>query len=254
MEEYPAPEARQASAAAKLAAAAAAVSSPDRHRATGLTLNDLGRKLTLREALGMVRSDIAPLNWLMVTADPSYPEVVNAGSGSVPEMVRFLDDNQVFFGVLRMAFGRGVFRRCKWVFVHWSGEGVGAVKRGKANAADKPLRKVFGPTNLDHFAATREDITVEILIEKVKKFVVTDGEASDDIDNLYSLDSFMEALHEEKVAAESEFGGGGEGDGLSEAPAPASEAAVEAPQPSFPESLESVRGDVEPFNWLLAEI
>jgi hypothetical protein len=78
------------------------------------------------------------------------------------------------------------------------------VKRGKANAADKPLRKVFGPTNLvglynlnsvdpylesiwfqplkltcdilvsqfafkwvnlyrynlDHFAATREDITV----------------------------------------------------------------------------------------------
>ena len=63
---------------------------------------------------------------------------------------------------------------------------------GKANAADKPLRKVFGPTNLDHFAATREDITVEILIEKVKKFVVTDGEASDDIDNLYNLDSFME--------------------------------------------------------------
>ena len=33
---------------------------------------------------------------------------------------------------------------------------------------------------------------MEILIEKVKKFVVTDGEASDDIDNLYSLDSFME--------------------------------------------------------------
>ena len=42
------------------------------------------------------------------------------------------------------------------MFLHWSGEGVGAVKRGKANAANKPLRKIFGPTNLDFFAATRE--------------------------------------------------------------------------------------------------
>ena len=203
--------------AAAAAAAAAAASASSTQPASGgsrggtppagMTLNDLGRTLTLREALGMVRSDVAPLNWVMVTADPSFPEVVNAGSGSVPEMVRFLDDSQVFFGVLRMAFGRGPFRRCKWVFVHWSGERVGAVKRGKANAADRPLRKVFGPTNMDFFAATREDISVEILIQKVKKFVVTDGESSDDVDNLYSLDSFMEALLEEKKAAEVEFGG-----------------------------------------------
>ena len=34
-----------------------------------LTLNDLGRKVSLREALGMVRSDVAPLNWLMGLAD-----------------------------------------------------------------------------------------------------------------------------------------------------------------------------------------
>lgn len=208
----------------------------------------------------MVRSDIAPLNWLMVTADPSYPEVVNAGAGSVPEMVRFLDDNHVFFGVIRMAFGTGVFRRCKWVFVHWSGERVGAVKRGKANAADKPLRKVFGPTNLDHFAATREDITVNILIQKVKKFVVTDGEASDDVEHLYSLDSFMEALDEEKRAAAVEFGAGDAGEGgAAAAPAPApAPAEVEEegahPAVSFSDALDSVRGDADPFNWLLAEI
>lgn len=202
----------------------------------------------------------------LVTADPSYPEVVNAGSGSVPEMVRFLDDNQVFFGILRMAFGTGVFRRCKWVFIHWSGEKVGGVKRGKANAADKPLRKVFGPTNLDHFAATREDVTVPILIEKVKKFVVTDGEASDEVESLYSLESFMEALDEEKKAAEKEFHNGddekeNEASGLTAvggmaAPATADDAASDASEkgPSFEEALDSVRGDSEPFNWLLAEL
>ena len=72
-----------------------------------------------------------------------------------------------------------------------------------------------------------------------------------------------EALHEEKIAAEAEFGGGdgdeenGNGDDASPAAAAASEeeaAAVEAPQPTFVESLESVRGNGEPYNWLLAEI
>jgi hypothetical protein len=29
-------------------------------------------------------------------------------------MVKYLDDSQVFFGIVRMGFGRGVFRRCKW--------------------------------------------------------------------------------------------------------------------------------------------
>ena len=45
---------------------------------------------------------------------------------------------------------RGVFRRCKWVFVHWSGEGVGAVKRGGARdlsvaprARAKQVTRVF---------------------------------------------------------------------------------------------------------------
>ena len=77
----------------------------------------------------------------------------------------------------------------------------------------------------------------------------------------------MEALHEEKTAARVEFGGGVEeeeegdddrvgGDGGEGSPAvSAPEASVEAEQPiAFATALDSVRGDVEPFNWLLAEI
>ena len=53
-----------------------------------MTLRDLGKTLTLKEALPYVRSDVGQLNSILVTADPSWPEVVNGGAGSVPELLR----------------------------------------------------------------------------------------------------------------------------------------------------------------------
>lgn len=212
-----------------------------------MTLRDLGKTLTLKEALPHVRSDAGQLNWILVTADPSWPEVVNGGAGSVPELLRSLEDDQVYFGLLRAAFGKGHFRRCKWVFVHWSGENVSALKRGKLNGAEAHMRKVFGATNLDHFAAAREEISVEIIVEKVRKFVVTDGEARDEVERLYGLDAFYEALEEETVAAAEEF----------DVPVDEVEketAETEAREPTFQEAMESVRSDGEPQNWLLAEL
>ena len=34
---------------------------------------------------------------------------------------------------------------------------------------------------------------MEIIVEKVRKFVVTDGEARDEVERLYGLDAFYEA-------------------------------------------------------------
>lgn len=36
-------------------------------------------------------------------------------------MRKWLKDDQVLFGLLRMGFGSGTFRRTKWLFLHWSG-------------------------------------------------------------------------------------------------------------------------------------
>jgi hypothetical protein len=50
--------------------------------------------------------------------------------------------SQVCFGLLRMGFGKGQFRRSKWIYVKFSGERVPALKRGLANANDASMRQV----------------------------------------------------------------------------------------------------------------
>ena len=55
-----------------------------------------------------------------------------SGSLSVPELVNSLKDDEFAFGLMRLGFGSGRFRRVKWVSLTWSGSSVGAVKRAKA--------------------------------------------------------------------------------------------------------------------------
>eukprot|EP00854_Cymbomonas_tetramitiformis_P004768 gene4768-5830_t len=86
-----------------------------------LTAKDMKREIKWTEALQMVRADLGPFNWFLVTPDPKHPELINAGSGSVNEMCEYLEDDQVYFGMIRMGFGTGQFRRSKWIFLHWSG-------------------------------------------------------------------------------------------------------------------------------------
>lgn len=57
---------------------------------------------------------------------------VNAGSLSVPEMVRCLPPDEACLGLLRLGFGTGRFRRLKYVVVDYTGPALGAVKRAKA--------------------------------------------------------------------------------------------------------------------------
>jgi hypothetical protein len=50
--------------------------------------------------------------------------LVNAGSKGINQMASIVKDTEVYFGIIRVAFGTGRFRRTKWVFVSWSGDKV----------------------------------------------------------------------------------------------------------------------------------
>ena len=45
--------------------------------------------------------------------DPANPKIVNAGTGSLPEMIEFLDEEKVSYGLVRMGFGSGQWKRVK---------------------------------------------------------------------------------------------------------------------------------------------
>ena len=98
------------------------------------TANDMKRKFTWEQAhklVAQVGPPPGPFNWMLVRHDPAHPELHNAGGGGVEEFCQYLDDDKVLYGLLRMGFGRGTFRRTKLIFIHWSGPAVSAVKRGQ---------------------------------------------------------------------------------------------------------------------------
>eukprot|EP00242_Pyramimonas_sp_CCMP2087_P002640 CAMPEP_0198230594 /NCGR_PEP_ID=MMETSP1445-20131203/114745_1 /TAXON_ID=36898 /ORGANISM="Pyramimonas sp., Strain CCMP2087" /LENGTH=366 /DNA_ID=CAMNT_0043911151 /DNA_START=128 /DNA_END=1225 /DNA_ORIENTATION=+ len=211
-----------------------------------MTAKDLNRDLSWTEALQMVRADMGPFNWMLISPDPNKPELINAGAGSVRQMHEYLKDDQVVYGLIRMGFGKGQFRRSKWIFLHWSGEGVKAIKRGKFNAVDGDMKLLLGSHNVYVHASTRDSCTLEEVIDKVQRSVVTDGAASDT--DLFSMDAFLEALDEEQKAVNEAFKADmSQEEGLL---SPKKKDKEEA-QPKMPlaDAIESVRSNNEPYNW-----
>lgn len=145
-------------------------------------------------ALKAVRDPMGAFNWFLCDSEFSF---INAGSLSVPEMQKWLKPDQVCFGLLRMGFGSGRFRRTKWVYIVWSGPSVGPVKRAKAASARGAMKAKLGPTSVDIEATCAEDASLEAIIDKVRRATAVDGDEVSTADgDPYSVDKFMEALSE----------------------------------------------------------
>ena len=91
----------------------------DLKSATGrLTAAEMAVKVPSHAALKAVREPMGPFNWALFA--PSEPgkelNFVNAGSLSVNECRKWLKEDENYFGILRMGFGSGMFRRTKWIF------------------------------------------------------------------------------------------------------------------------------------------
>lgn len=124
-------------------------------------------------------------------------------------MVKWLQEDQFYYGLLRLGFGTGRFRRTKWVFVVWSGPKVPMVKRARAMSQRAALKTKLGPASVDIEAASLDDITLEAVIDKVKRAAVVDGDDVHSAEDPYSVENFMKALEEEAAASASFFGDSG---------------------------------------------
>merc|ERR1740139_439865 len=89
------------------------------------TIVAMGKKISLPQVLQYVQSPKGPLNWVLID---SSMKLIEAGGGSVAEMSQFFDPKEVSFGLLRMGFGSGQFKRNYWLFIHC---GVTACQGGR---------------------------------------------------------------------------------------------------------------------------
>jgi hypothetical protein len=159
-------------------------------------------------ALRHVRERLGPFNWLLLRPTRGGIELIDAGSLSLAEMTKHLDEADVCYGLLRMGFGSGLFRRTKWVGVWFNGPNASALTRGKAAGAKEECLRRIEPFSLVVNASSLEELSLETIIDKVRRAAVIDGDGTDSArgNNVFSADAFEEALAEE-VAASSEFFG-----------------------------------------------
>lgn len=113
------------------------------------------------------------------------------------------------FGLLRLGFGSGRFRRIKWASLVWSGPSVGAVKRARAMQARAAMRSKLGPVSVEIEASTVDDVTLAAVIDKVKRATVVDGDDIHSEEDAFTVSAFLEALKEEAAASAGFFGDAG---------------------------------------------
>ncbi|CAJ1395533.1 unnamed protein product [Effrenium voratum] len=160
-----------------------------------------------RDALKAVAEPMGAWNWAFFTAGTELT-VVDGGIGSVDEMRKCYEDHpgEVLFGLLRLGFGEGRLRRTKYVFIHATGEKVGAVARGRLAAERPKMEEVLG--SCASISATMElmrssDLTLQEVMDRVRRAAVVDDDVLDrdrGTPSVFSVEAFQRALQEEKKA------------------------------------------------------
>eukprot|EP01043_Picozoa_sp_COSAG02_P003711 COSAG02_NODE_92_length_37588_cov_135.916242_38_plen_358_part_00 len=211
------------------------------------TAVDLG--ISFQDALGQVRSERGSLNWLLAEPNASAPALVNAGSGSIPEMRQFLAEDRVLYGLVRAGFGAGAFKRVKFLFWHWTGPNVSMVKRGKWNAEKDGMQELMRPFTMDMTANNVEETEVDYVVDAIKAVIVSDGD--DDSESMISVAAFLEAIKEEQEAAKAQH------QSAQKAPshvAPPAGAAAAVQYINFDASVADLRKPATQRNWMLCAL
>lgn len=172
--------------------------SPIRQRKLAVSLG-----LNTESVLKALREDMGPFNWATFEPNPQKLTLVEGGSGGIFELVDQLPDDKVVFGLLRLAFGTGRFRRTKHVFFQWSGDGVGAVVKGKANMLFAGMSSALAPHQAELRLVGRGDLAPQAILDRVKSIFTVDNIELPTADGklkkaTFSAEEYIQSLLEEQ--------------------------------------------------------
>ncbi len=114
------------------------------------------------------------------------------------------------YGLIRLGFGTGKFRRTKHIFVSYCGPKAPISARAKMAGAKGRMRLALGHAHLEMQASSPDQLALGEVIAKVRSCSVIDGDDVHTAEEVYSMEEFMRALKEEAEVAGSFFGDAGD--------------------------------------------
>ena len=118
-----------------------------------------------------VRSDSTPTNWAkLVYADGNKITVGATGSGGLEEFAQqFGDDTEVAFGYARVITGDEESKRAKFLFVAWTGDHAGIMKKAKMSVHKANVKEVVREFAIETLASSADDLEPSALKAAVIK-------------------------------------------------------------------------------------
>jgi len=223
---------------------------------------------TTEDALKLVQEHISALNWALFEAVKGKLVLHACGTKSIPEMHEgALQPEKILFGIVRLGFGVGRFRRVKWISFSWIGAKVSVIKRGAAVAEAGRYIGLLSqgiPMSITIEAREPADLDLSTIIAVAQRKIVMDNameeptnpevESQKDVSLDATMEAFHEALEEEKLlASDLPLEGENESDETLSVDRE-KEAEVEPASTEFPsvaELVARVRDENSPDDWVL---
>eukprot|EP01065_Artemidia_motanka_P033204 TRINITY_DN40179_c0_g1_i1.p1 TRINITY_DN40179_c0_g1~~TRINITY_DN40179_c0_g1_i1.p1 ORF type:complete len:454 (+),score=160.87 TRINITY_DN40179_c0_g1_i1:93-1364(+) len=164
------------------------------------TAKDMGVKED--KVLEELRKNRGKFNWCLLEPSPGKLKLFNAGSASIDEMHDNLEEDRVLYGLVRLAFGKGEWRRTKWICLTFIGQSMGNIERGKQLAFRGEMEKRLLPHSVTIEVQGKEEATISCILDRVKKSIVSDDLGHDEV----TEENFRAALAEETEETAKEFG------------------------------------------------
>jgi hypothetical protein len=212
------------------------------------TASELGLPISADSVLAEIRKPLGFWNWALfhptatlqplslynagsLSVNGAYPTLLSTPFSSAPltlhsvclhssnqplstiphaECSKFLLKGETLYGLLRLGFGQGRFRRTKTVLFTWMPTGAPSLtvaQRKKMAEARGSMLEKLGAYSFEVSATVQDDLSLKTLLDKSKK-VLLQGEAMLEEEEL-SAEAFYSALEEEAKASQTFFEAGG---------------------------------------------
>ena len=117
-----------------------------------------------------VRNDDSPTNWVAFYFDKSSNSIKLTGCGSNghEELLSVLEDDKVQYAMLRVVDHKG---RIKFIYIHWVGSKAHAFLKARSGTKKADMLKLMGQFHLEVPAETKDDISKQSILTKLKAAV-----------------------------------------------------------------------------------
>ena len=114
--------------------------------------------------------------------------VLAYGNAGLHELRDHLFDDEICYALLRITLGSGKLSKNKYLFIHWVGEKVPVMLRAKALSQGDLAGRVqdfLGGSHLDLQAATIEDLSDHLILNKLKSVIGVEKDVDYSLDNTF---------------------------------------------------------------------